>query len=114
VDSDQPRLAAICRGIVEKIAAAKRPVIMAGSGVRVAGAVDVFQRVIAKLGIPVTTAWTHDTIATAPVVLRASRQHRGPPRQFHGAKQRPFAGDRFATGISGRSATTGVSLLARL
>ena len=37
---------------------------MAGSGVRIAGAVDVFQRVVAKLGIPVTTAWTHDTIAS--------------------------------------------------
>ncbi|MGB8356504.1 MAG: thiamine pyrophosphate-binding protein [Chthoniobacteraceae bacterium] len=64
VDSDESRLATICREIVEKIASAKRPVIMAGSGVRIAGAVDLFQRVTAKLGIPVTTAWTHDTIAT--------------------------------------------------
>lgn len=64
LDSDEPQLAAICRDIVGKITASKRPVILAGSGVRIAGAVDVFQRVIAKLGIPVTTAWTHDTVAS--------------------------------------------------
>ena len=64
IDTDESRLAAICLEIVEKIGAAKRPVIMAGTGVRLAGAVDVFQRVIAKLGIPVTTAWTHDTITS--------------------------------------------------
>ncbi|HWB60110.1 MAG TPA: thiamine pyrophosphate-binding protein, partial [Chthoniobacteraceae bacterium] len=63
LDSDETRFPAICREIVEKIAAAKRPVILAGTGVRLAGAVDVFQRVTAKLGIPVTTAWTHDIIA---------------------------------------------------
>lgn len=63
-DSDAARLPALCREIIEKIAAAQRPVIMAGSGVRIAGALDVFQRVTDKLGIPVTTAWTHDTFAT--------------------------------------------------
>ena len=64
LESDTARLPEICREIVSKIAAAKRPVIMAGSGVRIAGAIKVFQRVIQKAGIPVTTAWTHDTIAT--------------------------------------------------
>lgn len=63
-DSDEARLPELCREIIRKIAAAKRPVILAGSGVRIGGAVDVFLRVIAKLGIPVTTAWTHDIIAT--------------------------------------------------
>ncbi len=64
-DSDEAGLPQICAEIIAKIAAAERPVILAGSGVRIAGAVAVFQRVIAKLGIPVTTAWTHDTIATS-------------------------------------------------
>lgn len=41
---------------------AKRPVILAGTGVRLAGALDIFDRVIHKLVIPVTTAWTHDLI----------------------------------------------------
>jgi len=62
VENDHARLPELCRTIIGRIAAARRPVIMAGSGVRVAGAVDVFQSVIEKLGIPVTTAWTHDTI----------------------------------------------------
>jgi acetolactate synthase-1/2/3 large subunit len=63
-DSDEARLPALCRDIIAKIAAAQRPVLLAGSGVRIAGAVDIFQRVIDRLGIPVTTAWTHDTIAS--------------------------------------------------
>lgn len=51
------------REVLARIAAAKRPVLLAGSGIRVASAVDVFERVIRKLGIPVTTAWTaHDLI----------------------------------------------------
>lgn len=61
---DETLLPAICGDILAKISASKRPVILAGSGVRISGATDVFQRVIEKLGIPVTTAWTHDTIAS--------------------------------------------------
>jgi acetolactate synthase I/II/III large subunit len=41
---------------------AQRPVILAGTGVRLAGAVEVFNRVVHKLAIPVTTGWTHDLI----------------------------------------------------
>jgi acetolactate synthase-1/2/3 large subunit len=63
-DSDEAKLPALCAEIIAKIAAAERPVILAGSGVRIAGAVEVFQRVIGRLGIPVTTAWTHDIVAT--------------------------------------------------
>jgi acetolactate synthase-1/2/3 large subunit len=44
--------------VLEKIAQAKRPVLMVGSGVRLAGAAKVFREVIERLGIPVTTAWT--------------------------------------------------------
>jgi len=49
---------------LEKLKNAQRPVILAGTGVRLAGAVDIFNRVIHKLGIPVTTGWTHDLIAS--------------------------------------------------
>jgi hypothetical protein len=38
-------------------------VILAGSGVRAARATAEFDAVIQRLGIPVTTAWTHDLIA---------------------------------------------------
>ena len=58
-------LTAHCDAVIDRLASAKRPVIMVGSGVRLAGAVDVFERVIRKLGIPVTTAWTaHDLIGS--------------------------------------------------
>jgi acetolactate synthase I/II/III large subunit len=50
--------------IVERLRAARRPVILAGSGVRAAHAVIEFESVIRRLGIPVTTAWTHDLIAS--------------------------------------------------
>ena len=59
-----PDLAEIARTVLEKISAAKRPTILAGSGVRVAAALEVFEGVVRKLGIPVTTAWAHDLVAT--------------------------------------------------
>ena len=45
------------KAIVEKIRQAKRPVLNAGNGIRIAGAYPVFQRVVRKLGIPVVTGW---------------------------------------------------------
>ncbi|MCF8177623.1 MAG: thiamine pyrophosphate-binding protein [Sulfuritalea sp.] len=50
--------------VIERLKNAKRPVILAGSGVRVAHAVDEFEAVIRRLGIPITTAWAHDLIAS--------------------------------------------------
>ena len=49
---------------LEKLKQAKRPVILAGTGVRLAGAVELFNEVVHKLGLPVTTAWTHDLVAS--------------------------------------------------
>ncbi len=37
---------------------------MAGTGVRAAGTLAEFERVVRRLSIPVTTAWTHDLIAS--------------------------------------------------
>ena len=51
-----------CGLVLERLTSSKRPVILAGTGVRLAGAINVFDAVIRKLGIPVTTAWTHDLI----------------------------------------------------
>ena len=36
----------------------ERPVVLVGTGVRLAGAEDIFQRVTQKLGVPVAPAWT--------------------------------------------------------
>ena len=61
---DLNQLPEMCRNILEKIAAAKRPGIMAGTGIRLAHALDAFDKVIHRLRIPVTTAWTHDLITS--------------------------------------------------
>lgn len=45
------------RRIIEKIRGARRPVLNAGNGIRIAGAYPVFQRVVRLLGIPVATGW---------------------------------------------------------
>ena len=43
--------------IIEKIRNAKRPVFYAGNGIRLAGAFDVFKKVVPLLNIPVATGW---------------------------------------------------------
>ncbi len=53
-----------CREVIGRFANSARPVVLAGTGVRLAHAVDAFERVVRKLGAPVTTAWTHDLIAS--------------------------------------------------
>lgn len=47
----------IIEKIIEKIKAAKRPIINAGSAVRYSGGFDVFQKLIDVLQIPVVTGW---------------------------------------------------------
>lgn len=49
---------------LRRLKRAERPVILAGSGVRASGQVNEFLDVVHKLGIPVTTGWTHDIIAS--------------------------------------------------
>lgn len=48
--------------VLEELRRARRPVIMAGTGVRIAGADAIFLETAELLGIPVVTAWTHDLI----------------------------------------------------
>jgi acetolactate synthase I/II/III large subunit len=68
--SEDPQLfdpAGVVRNVADvlaRIAHAVRPVILAGSGVRVASALSEFEQVIRALRIPVVTAWTHDLIAS--------------------------------------------------
>lgn len=50
--------------VLSRISSAECPVIMAGSGVRLGGAMQKFEQVIRALRIPVVTAWTHDLLAT--------------------------------------------------
>ena len=60
---DEASIRAQCQDVLERLERAQRPVIMAGSGIRVGHACDLFRPVICRLGIPVTTAWTaHDLL----------------------------------------------------
>jgi acetolactate synthase-1/2/3 large subunit len=63
-DSDLSLHESYCREVVDRIRNAKRPVILAGTGVRAAHAVAEFDELSHRLGVPVTTAWTHDLIAS--------------------------------------------------
>lgn len=64
-DAERPPLATTeqVQTVIEKIRAAKRPVVLAGEGVRIGGAADRLLAVIEKLGVPVVTAWNaHDLL----------------------------------------------------
>lgn len=52
------------REVLGKIREARRPVVFAGSGVRIGNAIPEFEEVIRALRVPVVTAWTHDLIAS--------------------------------------------------
>jgi len=43
--------------VIERLSTSERPVILAGAGIRLAGAADTFYHLAEKLGIPVQVAW---------------------------------------------------------
>lgn len=53
-----------CRQIAAELRKAHRPLIIAGTGVRLAGAGSALLAFAEAHGIPVATAWTHDLIAS--------------------------------------------------
>lgn len=56
-------LETLVKDVLDRLSKAKRPVILAGAGVRISKSHDLFLRVIEKLGIPVTTGWNaHDVL----------------------------------------------------
>ena len=61
---DNGEIARDCHEVIGRLTTAERPVVMAGTGVRAANALDEFREMARRLGIPVTTAWTHDLIAS--------------------------------------------------
>ena len=50
--------------VLEKIRAAERPVLLVGTGVRIAGALDLLEGIADILKIPIATAWTPDLLPT--------------------------------------------------
>ena len=57
---------AVIDDVIEKIKNAKRPVLYAGNGIRLAGAFEVFERIVPMLNVPVVTGWDNiDMMADA-------------------------------------------------
>lgn len=52
------------RDVLQRLRQARRPLILGGTGVRLAGAVDALRTFAERAGVPVATAWTHDLIAS--------------------------------------------------
>lgn len=59
----QPSAAQV-QEVVHGLLQAHRPVILAGTGVRLADAVEPLLALVERSGIPLATAWTHDLIAS--------------------------------------------------
>jgi acetolactate synthase-1/2/3 large subunit len=62
--ASSPVLATQCDEIIARLKTAKRPLILGGTGVRLAGVTDRLRTFIEQHGIPLATAWTHDLIAS--------------------------------------------------
>ncbi len=63
-DRNASQLKADSREVLRRMRSAKRPVILAGTGVRAAHALAEFDTLVHRLRVPVTTAWTHDLITS--------------------------------------------------
>ena len=64
VPADPPDLTGHCDTILARLRTANRPLILAGTGVRIANAEAELLAFAEATGIPVATAWTHDLIAS--------------------------------------------------
>jgi len=59
---DETALRAQVRDVAARLHDAQRPVLLGGTGVRLAGAIPEFLALAERRQIPVTTAWTHDLL----------------------------------------------------
>jgi acetolactate synthase-1/2/3 large subunit len=50
-------LTELVRDVLQRLQKAERPVLLAGNGIRMANALDEFEKLIQRLGIPVATGW---------------------------------------------------------
>jgi acetolactate synthase-1/2/3 large subunit len=60
----RPALRAEVAIVVDRLLRSHRPLILGGTGVRLAGARDRLLRLVERMGVPMATAWTHDLIAS--------------------------------------------------
>lgn len=61
---DRAVLEAKSKEVLSLLQSSERPILLAGTGVRLAGAEELLLRVAETLRIPIATAWTHDLIAS--------------------------------------------------
>jgi len=61
---DSYALRASCKTIIAQLLASHRPLILGGTGVRLSGVENRLLNLVEKYGIPLSTAWTHDLIAS--------------------------------------------------
>ncbi len=61
---DEKALRAQAADVAKRLKASARPVLLGGTGVRLGDAIPEFIALAERLQIPVTTAWTHDLIAS--------------------------------------------------
>jgi acetolactate synthase-1/2/3 large subunit len=59
-----PQIEVSCIEIAQKLQQVNRPLILGGTGIRLANAKDVLLEIVESTGIPLATAWTHDLIAS--------------------------------------------------
>lgn len=64
LETQDEDLAVPCAQILDRLASAHRPVILAGSGVRIGGGATALLAFAEAHGIPVATAWSHDLISS--------------------------------------------------
>lgn len=62
--TDSERVLSQACGVLRLLRQAHRPVVLAGTGVRIAGAEAALLAFVERFGIPLATAWTHDLIAS--------------------------------------------------
>ena len=55
-------VSAAAEEVMQRLLEAKRPIILAGTGIRAGRVVDEFTDLVERLGVPVATAWTHDLL----------------------------------------------------
>jgi acetolactate synthase-1/2/3 large subunit len=71
--SDETHLLEICAEVLDRLLKAERPVIFAGKGIRLAGALGEFEQMIRTLQIPVVTGWTAIDLVASDDLLFCGR-----------------------------------------
>ncbi|HEX4132515.1 MAG TPA: thiamine pyrophosphate-binding protein [Pirellulales bacterium] len=70
---ETPDLPSSCQHVLDKLRHAERPVVYAGSAIRMSGSYQAFLEVIDRLGVPVVTAWNSNDLVWDEHPLYAGR-----------------------------------------